>query len=236
MKDIVCFRCDRKGHIATNCTGKTKEDGSPCNERWSEGKKKRANVNMVDTTEDVPTTSREADRSEVVAKTSRVEDKPQPVVTVRQAGRSHLCVVAPPAAPMSLVVGGGNLLIQEILCNDVPLSAIIKTGVFVSVIDSRVVEANGWELGECNLINAAGDAMQCLGSLLCKVEVRIGRKSKVTTHRVVVVKDLCAQMLLGIELIQSLALVIDLSALNSLSFKRGTVLHGIVADHGGEHG
>lgn len=219
-RDVLCYRCERKGHIAPNCKCKTKKDGSPCNPKPNSNKADKT-VNLVTGTE---LSSSDAPREE-----SQM-DKPQPVVTVRQAGSSasqirHVCTIT------TLVVGGGSLLTCKVNINDIEVEAIVDTGAFISVVDHRVAQANGWVVRESKqqLMHAAGERMPCVGETLAKVEVCIGRRSKFATHSLVVVQNLCAQMLLGIELIKSLGIIIDLSADRPISFRKDAIVRGLVA-------
>lgn len=219
MKDLTCYKCDRKGHIATNCRCKTKADGSPCNKKPYA--KSERSVNVVKESED---------SSHANTKEESQQERPQPIVTIRQAGKTavpiqHACCVAP------MLVGGGNLLICKVRVNEKEVEAIVDTGAFVSVIDGNIAEANSWSMehSKTKLVHAGGEEMHCMGETQAKIEVCVGKRSKFATHNLVVVKNLCAQMLLGIELIRSLGIRIDVSAERPIIFKRTEIIQGLVS-------
>lgn len=219
----ICYRCERKGHIASKCFSKAKADGSPCNKyEKKDGPKRGKPVNVVQGQEEASPAKKEPEAT-VKAATGEAQ-----LTTIRPAGRMHLCTIQ---ACSNLLVGCGSLIRHPIRCNNVPVLAIIDTGAYVSVVNPQVVRKHNWPIQASNLalVHAAGDNLKCLGEVLITVEIAINGKVKKITHHFVVIENLCAEALLGIELLRALDINLHLNNKNPISFARQTKKKGVRA-------
>jgi len=129
---------------------------------------------------------------------------------------------------VNLMVGGGKLLKDEIICNDVEVNAVIDTGAYVSVVDYEIVEQLGWALEApvMKLVGVDGKPLGLKGTTVLDLELRIRNVSKKLKHRVAVVENLMAPMLIGLELMKELQIFIDVPKLE-LRFMKSATKGGI---------
>lgn len=129
---------------------------------------------------------------------------------------------------VNLLVGGGKLLKQKLICNDVEVAAIVDTGAYVSVIDSSIVEHFNWNTRNLNmaLVGADGNRLLCKGSVLLDITLTIRNVTKKKKHMVTVLKNLTAPMLLGLELMKEFGVVID-TVTNELRFTTSKSRNGV---------
>lgn len=102
-RKFKCYRCEKLGHLASECKSATKADGSPCNKR--QPKEKRA-INCV----------AESDKSP--------SDQPKVVRQVRAAGATSISTIQVSNVNHPL----SSLITHPIICNTVQLQALIDTG------------------------------------------------------------------------------------------------------------
>lgn len=142
---------------------------------------------------------------------------PSPITTVvRKAG--HMCSIL----SCSLVVGGGELPIAKVSVDNHDLEAILDTGAHVSAIHADHVNANKWNIKPSNiqLIGANNSSLSCNGTIHANLVATLGQRRRLVTHDLVVVDNLCAPMLLGWKLIQSLEVIIDPTHSSKVYFRK----------------
>lgn len=146
----------------------------------------------------------------------------------RSAGKRHTCTVC---AYGTNSKANDRPMYIDVLLNGVAIKAMVDTGALLTVMDSRSAEANGWDIQRANaeLSNASGTSMDCCGKTMAKIEARIGRQSKITTHELLVVKPLCAPMLFGLDLIKALQIVVNPSVGKQLDFQKTSKVKGLIA-------
>ena len=169
-----------------------------------------------------PVTAAPKKKVGMVAEVKAVANEPAPVVMVRKAGQSHVC---------NLVVGSGRLITHHIKVNGEIIEATIDTGAAVSVISYSVIDKHGWRLEprNCDLVGATGKNLDCKGIIMANLAVTLGKRTVVVTHQLVVVKELCVPMLLGLDLITALGVIISPASATKLTFSREMRMGGVRA-------
>lgn len=198
--DLICYRCNREGHMSKDCWAKTKKDGTTL-----EPKQGNSSVNTV--TYQSNEWGIEADK----------------VLTIK-----HEKANTKKANPVNLVIGGGKLIETQIMCNKELVPAIVDTGAYVTVIDEKLTLDKGWKVNQNakTLIGADGNRLLTCGTTRIQLEIRIGRVSKTKQHEVVVVRNLTAPMLLGLELMKTLRICVDTEK-GTLSFQKESIQTGV---------
>lgn len=231
-KTPVCFRCEKRGHLSTECRSKTKRDGSELNDKSTykevakrlSNQKPRTNINAVreqnaPSTSTAPNAATSETPNQQVTPTNAKQETTTPAV--RRLG--HMCQIIKGFAPS--ILGQGDQLIRPIAINDVVVQALVDTGAFVSVIAQKVVEKNKWQIipDQIELAGANGKRLTSHGFVEAKVTVKIGFHTKTATTKLAVVEDLCNEMLFGLELIKGFKICIDPCASNPIFFRKGSV-------------
>lgn len=211
---VTCYRCERKGHYSPDCRAKTKPDGSPCNNTKTKSKN---SINVVQ--------DQQSNEEDEIKPTISGETVVQQAYTVRSAGQHHICSLETENLPQA----ENKLIVQGILVNGMQINGIIDTGASMSVIHEDIVKTNKWIVKPTQeaLTSASKSEVMVVGEILARIELHLEGKMRATTHRLLVVRDLCAPMLFGIELQRALELNIDVSSKKPLTFKRGAVQSGI---------
>jgi 3-methyladenine DNA glycosylase AlkC/predicted aspartyl protease len=191
-----CYRCERHGHLAKDCRCSTKANGEPVNPP------PKRNVQTI-------ASEQSQSRTNQVIQKSEPNDKP-----AAKAGLNYIT---------GLLVGGGSLIELPVKLNEETVNAIVDTGAFCSVISADVVRRTGWPVKrECpKLSHAAGQNLDCLGTVTVTITVTLGGKSASKDADLVVVDKLCTPFILGVELIRRLNLVIRAGDRVPVVFARG---------------
>lgn len=160
------------------------------------------------------------DAGPATSKQDHAEDKH--ILTMSQtrpAGRSNLY----------MLLGWGALIKYPIQCEGHDIEAIIDTGAFASVISLKEAEKYNFQLKptEENLCHAAGEQLDVVGEVMVNVSITIGTKTMATTHNLVVVRNFCAPMVLGIELMRIFKLTVDVCADQPLAFHKSVFDRGV---------
>ena len=123
---------------------------------------------------------------------------------------------------VNLVVGEGKLIEKDVLCNGRTVKAPIDTGAFVSVVNKRVVDNHKWEIDNKKLpglIGADGNSLNTCGITKLQIRIQLGQYAKVKYYDVAVVRNLTAELLIGLELMKAFKICID-TAEGRLYFKK----------------
>lgn len=125
----------------------------------------------------------------------------------RKAGQSHVCAVQPSRVNVT------NLLTTNLLSNEVPVKALIDTGAFVSVFTVNLVGESGWPMVTTSnkLVHAARYALKCIGQVETRLDWKLGGKTKVAVANIPVIENLCADLLLGFDLLKRFKVSISVS-------------------------
>jgi len=205
---VQCYNCSENGHYANDCW--SKRNNHP-NKDQNLKSGKRQIVNLVND-------PNEEEKSEVCTiRHDKREVKPKARFAVTELKEERV----------NLMVGGGKLLKHKI-CNDVEINAVIETGAYVSVVDHEIVEQLDWTLEApvMKLVGADGKPLGLKGTTVLDLELRIKNVSKRLRHRVAVVENLPAPMLIGLELMKELQIFIDVPKLE-LRFMKSATKGGI---------
>lgn len=196
----TCYKCDRKGHVSADCRASTKWNGEPLNV------KPTSKVNVIGQTASSPS------KAEIVSK-------------IRAAGSNSISTVQ----VNSLNEINQTLITHPVNINGVELQALIDTGAFVSVINHQIVVEQGWlaKKSKMQLIHAAGEKLDCIGEIETDVEITIGAKSLATKYKFLIVKNLCASVLVGLELMKKFKLTINPLNKVAIAFQRGIFKKGV---------
>ena len=157
---VTCYSCGKFGHYSNECRSK------PQGQRQTGFKARRNPARTVNA---------------VVAKNSNTGQQPRQVLTIRQ-GQSSKAEQKPRFSiseieQVNLLVGGGTLLRQKVLCNDVEVNAVVDTGAYVTVMDESIVNHFKWKVDGAGtpLVGADGNKLVSKGSTLVKIKLQIGR-------------------------------------------------------------
>lgn len=199
---LVCYNCNKPGHLAKNC--------------WApKGKKTSPNETMQSiTTGNSDTDDENEIRSEKPeGNANSDESETIEVLTIGSTTKRH--TPRPKyfisEEPLNLVVGGGKLLRQKVVINDAEINAVVDTGAYVSVIDGTLVKHFNWTKlpSSKKLIGADGNPLESEGATVAKIAIKIGVSTKIIEHELEIVTNLTAPMLLGLELLRKLEVHID---------------------------
>ena len=201
---VTCYCCGKSGHYSYECRS------NPQGERQTSFKSRRNPAHTVNT---------------VAADYSSGEQQPHQVLTVRTAQTSK--AERKPRFSISeieyinLLVGGGTLIRQRLLCNGVELNAVVDTGAYVTVMDESIVDHFKWKIDGAGtpLAGANGNKLVSRGSTLVNVELQIGNVKKLKQHRICVVQNLTTLMLLGLELLREFKVCVDTANLKLVFVK-----------------
>ena len=118
------------------------------------------------------------------------------------------------------------------ICNEVQLDAVIDIGASVSVIDADIAEHFKWKIdGQTKpVLGADGQTLGASGETLVEVEITINSTCKVARSKVVVVKNLTAPMLIGLDLLKGFKICID-AANERLTFAKESSKGGVTVSH-----
>ena len=206
-----CYRCERKGHVAKFCKAKSKPNGDPCNPKPN---KKEETVGSIGQEEQNVEEAKTQTPS-----TSHVANK------IRAAGSNSINTVQINNINKPLK----SLITHKVICNGLEVEAQIDTGAAVSVIHYELVARNQWKMKKSSmqLIHAAGDRMGCEGEIEAEIEITIGQKSMSTRYTFQVVKNLCAPILVVLELMKTFKVIINPMNNPPLSFQKGLFKKGV---------
>lgn len=206
-----CYKCERKWHKATDCKAKTKANGEPCNPR----PRRRETVNAVGSEEG-------GERSE-----DKKEDTPSAALVrmVRPAGSTVINTIHVNNVNQSM----SSLIVHPVLCNGVKLDALVDTGAAVSIINSATAAKNKWKIKptRVQLVHAAGETLDCVGQLEAELELSINQKTLKVRYEFLIVNNLCAPILIGLELMRIMKIIINPLNEAPLSFQKGVFQKGI---------
>ena len=140
--------------------------------------------------------------------TEEVEATVDPVHTIR-----HVCSMVA-EQPID------SLINQELVCNGITVRATVDTGASASIINEQLASKLGCRIRPTTRRLAAvnGNELQVIGSSKFVVEMKVGNKTKWKEHTVLVVRGLDTPMIVGLDYLQPVGAVIDLSN-RKVSFK-----------------
>lgn len=120
-----------------------------------------------------------------------------------------------------------QFLCTTLLCNNVPVKAIIDTGALVSVVNAKIASENRWPIKETDksLIGADGNKLNVQGSAVLEIQISIGKVSKSKKHRVTLIDGLAMPMLLGADLLRAFDVSVNLARKNI--FFGGDIRNGV---------
>lgn len=120
-------------------------------------------------------------------------------------------------------------LMCEIVYNGIFMEALIDTGSPVSLIDSSVVDSNGWEVQttSANLTGITGTKINLMGSTVTTIEVTLGNVKKSIEQRFNIAKNIGCKFLMGLKLMSKLEIVLD-TATKAISYSVNKI-NGITA-------
>lgn len=119
------------------------------------------------------------------------------------------------------------MLERSVSCNEVKLEALIDTGAHSTILNEDVLITNDWKLEQRNqpLVGADGKYLHTCGTTVINFEITIGHITKSKLERVIVVKNLTSQLILGLELMRELKIVIFTNSMK-LSFEKESIFPG----------
>jgi hypothetical protein len=165
QKESVCYNCGDKGHYSRSCP-KSKNrsrdnknrrqfnlvngyDSEEASENGHAGKEESSDgsYDSSDATEDDISdedTDSEQTTKALTVSTSSARDKDH-------TNKVRFIVSETEKSPVNLPVGGGKLLRQKLICNQVEINPVVDTGEFVSVIDESIVNHLEWKLKQSGM-------------------------------------------------------------------------------------
>ena len=230
-KSSECFRCGRNTHWARDCRAKTKLDGTPCNDDASGTKDKHKGKAMaVKFSKSVNIMTSEDDSASSDSEHDTANTEQGEIGVIRSAGSRYIVTIVTPRV-QQLLVSGGEVIKHDITCNGQIFSAVVDTGAFISTVDADVAMSNKWEMHDCNLklYHAVGEEMRILGQVELEVSITLGQITRTMTHVFIVVKNLCTQLILGIEFIRRARIVIRAAQEQPLAFSKQERVKGVRA-------
>jgi transposase InsO family protein/transposase-like protein len=146
--------------------------------------------------------------------------------TIRPGGRNFISTIVAPSieSPLLLVSGKTGLIKQRVSCNGVIFDALVDTGAFTCTVDASVAAKHGWKLcaSKLRLFHAIGEEMKCLGNTEVDLALTLGKTTRSTRQVLTVVENLCAELILGVDLIRRLSVIINASHRTPLTFGKQT--------------
>lgn len=228
--DKPCFRCDRAGHWSRECHAKTKLDGSPCVDKPAAKKNVKFSKSVHAVTDG--SSSQDESSEDESAEDDLIEAKPRLVGAIRDAGRNYICTVVEPSEKATQnLVRGGTLIKHQVNCANFVCDALIDTGAYVSTIDADIAAQQNWKpkASGIKLFHAVGEEMQCLGRMNLQISITVNGTTRSVMHCFMVVKNLCARIILGIGFIRDVNLVIKAADKRPLSFGKQFKRKGVRA-------
>jgi len=216
-KDKTCTRCERAGHLANECFAKRKKDGTV----------------LLTSRKESPPQKDSNNRREVLNIASEWETNwgdPAPAKPSTSNGVITFC--ESPGKATNLVIGTKDELIKvPININGEIVEAVIDTGAYSTVIDSALAKKFGWEPTGPGprLIGANRTELSVLGAFKAEIKLKLGSYVKLKHDQVVIVEGLSTPLLVGLELMNSLGLCIDITQ-KKVSFAKTTLPKGVSAD------
>lgn len=185
-----CYKCERLGHIASDCRAKAKADGGKLNERQPKATNK------------AETNGRARQPANFVEAEVFEENESAAVETY------SVNAILQPTSRASKP----RIIEQTININDTTVKCLVDTGSFITILDADTVIKNKWKIDgpAPDLVGADGANLQAIGTTKAKMSITIGKHTKTTTHRVAVVKNLSTSALLGLELMDAFNLEVSI--------------------------
>lgn len=213
-KAMVCYRCNRKGHISGDCHAKTKLDGSPLSKKGGE-----KSVNRV---------TEQPEQVQLRGGQLTVKRRINAIYACNAQQRSYASAAGNSKSPPQQQRGKGKHIMQSMSFNGVKLPALLDTGSWVTVISEHVANTHGWDVGPVvqPLSGAGGEKLNCVGSATMKVELTLGHYTKSIDYKITVVKGLAEQALVGLDLMDAFDVIIHTKK-RLLSFDQNSVKPGV---------
>jgi len=215
-KDKTCTRCEPAGHLADECLAKRKKDGTV----------------QLTSRKEPPPQKKNSNRREVLNIESEWEANwGDPTPAKPSTSDGVIALRESPSKATNLVIGSKDELIKvPININGETLEAVIDTGAYSTVIDSALAKKVGWEPTGPGprLIGANRTELSVLGVFKAEIKLKLGSYVKLKYDQMVIVGGLPTPLLVGLELMNSLGLCIDITQ-KKVSFARTTLPKGVFA-------
>lgn len=191
-----CYRCDRPGHVSKYCRATSKENGEPCNSK----PQNREVINALPNLEDENQESKEEAKL----------DKANVVARIRAAGSTSI----------STICADNGCIIQPLEISGIKANSIVDTGAAVTLVREDLITNLKLPLSQSHLVlrNAEGGNLGCIGMIRVEINLSIGPKTKTLSHDAYVIRDLCHEVIMGIDILKAFKIVIDPASRQPLRF------------------
>ena len=167
----TCHRCGRRTHLKSFCIPKTRIAGS----------------RLIHTH---------------LSKKNKNATRPKAVSVVIDAGEDEEEEDEVNVESLVAVIDSGSALLrQELICNKVPVNALVDTGSKHTIISEKLAAENQWSIssGSKSLIGANGKSLHVCGYIRMDIELTLGYTKKTKKHKVILPRGLHGSMLMGTD-------------------------------------
>lgn len=183
-----CERCGFTSHDASKCRSKRTADGKP----------------LGDNQKNNPPRTQNRDHVNVVEKNNKQEP-----VTVRKIAAVRAKISASVAEGMA----ANDDDLYPVSFNGKMVKTLLDSGASISLIDNKIVKRYKWPISPYkgpDLVGANKSNLDLIGEVEVRLAITIGQFEKSVKTKIIVVKNLCVDAILGTQLMKQLEMVLNL--------------------------